>query len=97
MISLLNDIYEFLTHIPQYILLAVEELINTFFAGIQVLLELTVAVLPELPETISPPEYVEAINWFFPIGAVLAIVAPMIAAYVIWLSVKWIFNKLGEL
>lgn len=96
MISLLSNMVEIFLNIPQYILYAVESLINVFFLAIQGLLLLSVAILPELPETISPPGFVTAINWFYPIGTIISLVTPMLTAYVTFLGVRWIFNKLGE-
>lgn len=94
--SILSDIFEIFKNIPQYILYAIESFVNLIFSGIEGLLILTVAVLPELPETVAPPEYITAINWFYPIGAIIALATPMLAAYVVFLGVRWIFNKLGE-
>ena len=70
---------------------------NLIFSGIEALLILTVEILPSLPENSGPPEYIEAINWFYPIGAILSVAAPMLAAYITFLGVRFIFNKLGEM
>jgi hypothetical protein len=97
MLSLLGNLVEIFLNIPEYILYAIETVINLFFLSIQGLLLTAVVVLPGLPETVTPPEYLEEINWWFPLGGLLAVVAPLLSAYVIFLGVRWIFNKAGEL
>lgn len=97
MISFLEKIAGIIIHLPEYILYAVESLINLFMEGIEGLLLAAVAILPPLPEVISPPSFIEDINWFYPVGAVISIVLPLLTAYVIFLGVRWIFSKLGEL
>ncbi len=97
MIGLLSDLLGVFESIGDYILYAIESFINVFFEGIEGLLVAAVAILPKLPETITPPGYLEEINWFFPVGTVIAIATPLLSAYVIFLGVRWIFNKIGEL
>jgi hypothetical protein len=96
-IGFLEDIWGVISNIPLYILYVFETGINLIFAGVQLLLEGASEVLPGLPATISPPEWVEAINWFFPLGTVLGIATTLLAGYVLWLGVSWIFRKVGAL
>lgn len=95
MLTFLKNILEVLTNIPAYILYAIETMINLFFTAVEGLFSLTQLLLPELPE-VSPPEYITEINWFFPVGAIISIATPLVSAYVIWLSIKWIYKKMGD-
>jgi hypothetical protein len=71
--------------------------VNGVFAAFQLLLDAANAVLPSLPEVTGPPEYVQAINWFFPLVTVLGIATTLLSAYVAFLAVKWIYKKFGAL
>ena len=97
MISLLGDIWEVISNIPLYLIYAAESVLNLVFAALETALTAAVAVLPGLPETVTPPSYVAQINWFFPLGDVLAVAAPMLSAYIVFLGVRWMFQKFGEL
>lgn len=97
MFGLFSEIIEILTNLPTYVMYALESFINLIFSAIEGALNLAVALLPELPEIITPPGYMEELNWFFPVGAVLAIAAPLLSAYIVFLGVRWLFNKIGEL
>jgi hypothetical protein len=96
MLSLLQDIIEIIGFIPEYILDAVETFINLIFSGIESVFIAATSIIP-LPEVPSPPEYITAINWFFPIGAVISIATPIVAGYVAFLAIRWIFKWAGEL
>ena len=96
MISLLGDVVEILTNIPAYILYAIETAWNLLVSGLEGAWEAALAVLPGLPALGAPP-YLDELNWFFPLGAVLAVAVPLLAAYVTFLGVRWIFGKFGEL
>lgn len=96
MLTFLRNIVEGILFIPQYILWAIETLFNGFMVSIHALFEVATALIP-LPETPSPPEFIANINWFFPIGALISIMTPIVAGYVVFLSVRWILAKIGEL
>lgn len=97
MISLLTDIVEIFENIPQYILYALESLINLIFTAIEGWMLIFAALLPHLPEPVAPPSYLGEINWFFPVGTIIGIATPLLAAYVVFLGIRWLFNKIGEL
>lgn len=96
MFSLLQDIVEIIGNVPQYILYAIETIVNLFFSAIEGIFIAATSLIP-LPSVPSPPEYITAINWFFPIGAVISIATPIVAAYVVFLAIRWIFKWAGEL
>jgi hypothetical protein len=94
-LSILRDIVELFTNIPGYILYAVETIINLVFSGIQAIFTvITVIPLPEVP---SPPEFIDNLNWFYPVGAVVTIMGPIVVGYIAFLLVRWIFKWAGEL
>lgn len=96
MLGILEDIFEIFENIPAYILFAIETLANVFFAGIQAIFTVITALIP-LPKEPGVPEYIGNINWFFPIGAVVAIMVPIVTGYVAFLLIRWVYQKVGEL
>src|SRR5258708_636907 len=97
MINALLDLVEIVENIPQYILYAAETLINGFFSLIQLALEAANALLGGLPEVVTPPSYVSEINWYYPVGTLLAVVAPLITLYITWLGISWLYRKFGAI
>jgi hypothetical protein len=73
----------------------------TIYNGLESVFELALeaasAVLPGLPEVVRPPEFVEAINWFFPLATLLGVAATLLAGYVTWMGVRWVYKKYGAL
>lgn len=96
MITLLLHIVEAVTFIPDYILYAIETLWNLFIAAIDAVFVLATKLIP-LPEEPSPPEFISNINWFLWLGPVITVATPIVAGYVIFLAVRWIFAKVGDL
>jgi hypothetical protein len=97
MIGLLEDLVEIITNIPAYILYAMETFANGFFALIQLALEVAVLVLPGLPEVYTPPKYIAEINWYYPVGTLIGIAAPLFTAYIAWLGVSYLYRKFGAI
>lgn len=95
MISLLESIFGVVEKFGELIESGFITIINLFFAGIEGTLNTVLAVLPTLPETIPPPEYVETINWFFPIGTVVSVATGLLVSYGIFLGIRWILVKTG--
>jgi len=95
MISILTNIFEFISNLPQYILYAAETLINLFFTAIQALWEVVAKLLP-MPAVPGPPEFIGNINWYYPLGTVLSIMAPIVVSFISWLAIKWIYTKVGN-
>jgi hypothetical protein len=96
MLGILEDILEIFENIPNYILFAIETLCNIFFAGIQAIFEVVTSLIP-LPAEPGAPEYIANINWFFPIGAVVSIMVPIVTGYVAFLLIRWVYQKVGAL
>lgn len=95
MLNLLGNIIEVILNIPSYILFAIESIINVFFAGVQGLFG--VVGIIALPGEPAVPEFIEELNWFFPVGSVITIMSPIVVGYVAFLLVRWIFKWAGEL
>lgn len=95
MITLLLDLVEIFQNIPLYLEYAFVSLINLVILAIEGWIDLAILGLPGLPPN-GAPELISEINWFFPVGSVIAILAPFTTAYIAWLAVKWIFKKFGE-
>lgn len=95
MLSLLGNILEFIKNIPLYILDAAEKFINLIFAGIEAAWIAVSSIIP-LPEVPGPPEFIHEINWFFPLGAVISIMGPIVTGFIAWLAIKWLYNKVGN-
>ena len=96
MLGLLGNILEVFENIPAYILYAAETFINGIFTVIEAGVTAISAILPSIPE-LSPPPFLPEINWFFPIGSILGVITTMVAAFIVWLSIRWLFQKVGEL
>ena len=96
MLSLLQNIIEIVGFIPEYILDGIEQVINLFFAGVQAIWEAAVSLIP-LPEVPAVPEYISSINWFFPVGAVISIMVPVMIGYIAFLAIRWIYKWAGAL
>jgi len=97
MLGILDSVIEFLSYIPDYILYAIETAWNGWIDIIDVALEGANALLGGLPETISPPGYIEEINWYYPVGTLLGIAAPLVTAYIAWLGISWLYRKFGSI
>lgn len=95
MLSALEGIIEIIANVPAYILYAIETVANLFFAAIQGIFTFATALI-ELPEIPTIP-YLAEINWFFPIGSILGIFTLMVAGYITFLAVRWIFKWAGAL
>lgn len=97
MITLLKNLVEIFLNIPQYILYAAETFINGWFRIVEAALVAASALLGELPEVTTPPSYIGEINWFYPVGTMLSIAAPLVTAYVTWLGISYLYRKFGAL
>lgn len=96
MLSLLGNLVELALDIPTYIMYAIESIINLIFTAIEGLWLLATALIP-LPEVPSPPEFISAINWFFPIGALISVATPIVTAYIAFIAIRWIYKWAGAL
>jgi hypothetical protein len=96
MLSLLENIIEIIGFLPEYILDGIEQVINLFFSGVEALWVAATSLIP-LPEIPSVPEYISSINWFFPIGAIISIVTPVMIGYIAFLAIRWIYRWAGAL
>lgn len=105
MLNFLSGALEFIGHlvveamatVAGAVLFALDTALNGWFAIFQLLLDGLEAVLPALPSVSTPPEFVEAINWFFPIVTLSGIAAGLGASYITFLAVKWLYKKWGTL
>ena len=95
MLSVLEGIIEIIANVPAYILYAIEAVANLFFSAIQGVFEAATALI-ELPEIPTIP-YLAEVNWFFPVGSILGILSLMVAGYITFLAVRWIFKWAGAL
>jgi hypothetical protein len=96
MLGLLKNLVELIGNIPGYILYAVESFYNLFIAALHVIFTAATSLIP-LPSEPALPELVQNINWFFPIGSIVSIMTPVVAGYVTFLAIRWIFQKTGNL
>lgn len=96
MLSALESIIEIIGYVPEYIVYAIETVFNLFSSAIGAIFAAATSLI-ELPGVPSPPDFIEAINWFFPVGAVIAIMVPIVTGYVTFLAVRWIYAKVGDL
>jgi hypothetical protein len=69
---------------------------NLIFGAAQSIFEFVTSLIP-LPSEPAPPEYITAINWFFPIGAMLSIAAPIVVGYISFLAIRWALKYSGNL
>jgi hypothetical protein len=95
-LTFLLNIVEVISFIPKYILFAIETLWNDFVIVIQGAFELATSLI-ELPAEPVPPEFIEEINWFLPIGAIISIITPVVTGYILFLAVRWVYKWSGNL
>jgi hypothetical protein len=69
---------------------------NEFVIVIQAAFDLATSLI-ELPSEPVPPEFIEEINWFLPIGAIIAILTPVVTGYILFLAIRWIYKWSGNL
>lgn len=97
MISLLENVVEIISNLPEYLLYVFETALNGWFDIIQLALEAANEHLGGLPEIVSPPGYVSEINWYYPIGTLIGVATPFLTAYLVWLGISWIYRKFGAI
>jgi len=95
MLGLLENIVEVIGNFPGYILYAIETVSNLFFTAIQAVFTAVTTLIP-LP-SLPVPSYIAEINWFFPVGAVITIMTPLVTGFITWLAIRWVFQKSGNL
>jgi hypothetical protein len=96
MINLLTNIIEVLGNLPLYIMYAIETIANLFFGAIQGIFELATSLI-SLPAVPAVPEFISAINWFYPIGAVITVLVPLVTAFISFLGIRYILKWTGNL
>jgi hypothetical protein len=96
MFSLLKNIIELVEYLPLYFLYVIETVANLFFSLIESLFAVATSFI-SLPPVPGPPEYITAINWFFPIGAIVSIMIPIVGGYITFLSIRYILKFTGNL
>ena len=96
MITLLKNIIEIIGYVPDYILYAAETVINLFLSAVEAVWVALTSLIP-LPEVPAVPSFVTGMNWFFPIGAIISIMTPIVTAYIAFLLVRWIYKYAGQL
>lgn len=79
------------------VLFAILTSINGLFAIVQLILDGLAAITPSLPSVSAPPEWVAAINWFFPLVTLVGIATTLAVSYAAFLAVKWVYKKYGAL
>lgn len=97
MISLLQSILCVLLQIPYFIVWAVITALNGVILTLATVLAGLVALMPVFPDFPTVPSEVTAVTgwvaWFFPVGTVVAIVAFLLTAWLVWqgvsLALRW--------
>lgn len=97
MLTILEAILNFCATVANVALWAIETCINLVIGVFETVFAAATALLPSLPEAVAPPSVVRSLNWFLPIGSVLTLLATMLAAYVVFLTIRWVFRKVGTL
>lgn len=97
MLTFLKGIIEVIENIPNYALWAIETSINGWFDIIELALIAANELLGGLPEVIAPPGYLEEVNWYYPVGTLIATATPFVTAYVTWLGISYLYRKFGSI
>ena len=84
-----------LSSIGEAILWGIESLVNLVFEGVQLIFNVVSVI--GLPEEPAVPEFIENLNWFFPVGAIVTIMSPILFGYGAFLLVRWLYQKTGNL
>lgn len=92
---ILQGILELIEKIGEAIIAGGIVILNLLFTGLEAAVNGVVALLPSLPEIVPPPEYVEDVNWFFPVGSIVSIATGLLVSYGIFLGVRWLLVKTG--
>jgi hypothetical protein len=97
MLTFLSDLWSVITNLGSWIIYGIETAWNVLVVAIDVFVPAAIALLPSLPSAPGPPSYVEYMNWFFPIGFLVTTITTLVASYVTFLGIRWIFKKAGIL
>lgn len=62
--------------------------VNAIIAGIGGILSGIASLFPALPSVPDPPGWLQAINFFFPVGAVITIFGTFLACYAAFLVIR---------
>lgn len=80
--------------IGDFFLWAIETSINGWFLILETAVAAALAILPSLPSEPEAPAFIEDINWFFPIGSVIAIGVTALGLFLTFLTVRFILGLL---
>jgi hypothetical protein len=98
MVSLLESLGHGVLELPYLIDGILVEILNGAIVALATLAAAAFEVLPAFPTVGSLPGGVlSGMEWFFPFGAIAAVVTAMVTAYVTFLGVKVVLKKVGAL
>lgn len=96
MIPILEDILTALQDLGIYFLSALVEFLNKIFEGMGAIVTVLFELLPKMP--LAEEVHIEGIawlNWFYPVGTVVAVLVSGLALYVGWLAVRYLLQLLS--
>lgn len=97
MLTFLQSIAETVAQFGALVLWGAIEAVNTVLAGVATVFNGAAEALPGFPAEPAPPSMIEGINWFFAVGTVISVGSSLVVSYGAFLSVRWIFKKVGTL
>lgn len=95
MLSFLEEILHGILDLPYLLVSLLVEAVNGWIMLLATILSGVLAVLPGFPEvpTLSA-EVLSGVAWFLPIGAMLAVFATFVTAWVVWMGfsvvLRWV-------
>jgi hypothetical protein len=90
MLSLLGDLLAGIELIGQFALWGIETAINGVGAAVVLLFNALLALLPSMPSIgVLSGEWMGWLNWFFPVGDFLTILATCVVMWIAFLAVRY--------
>jgi hypothetical protein len=89
--NIVTAIFQLALKLPGYVQDGCVLILNQLFAALSALVSGLYAILPGMSDapSLGAPQYLQWANWFYPIGAVAAIVATAVTLYVSFLAIKY--------
>ena len=99
MLSFLSNILSGIEHFPTLIVDGLDLVINGLFAAIAAFLTLLFSLLPSMPDAplVTGGSWVGWMNWFFPVGDLLAGATAILVMYVAYLAIRYALNLIRAL
>jgi hypothetical protein len=89
--NIVTALFQLALKLPGYVQDGCVLILNQLFAALSILVAGLYAILPGMSDapSLGSPMYLQWANWFYPIGAVAAIVTTAVTLYFAYLAIKY--------